>query len=311
MEEECIVTLPGQWVAADNFENALLAVWNHLTAPPPECRHITFRFPPSCKIMVDAAVRLLSLANQLIAAGTSVAFAFEGENHEAMGYLHRANFFTVLSPQVQVIPHRPNPQTAARHRGNNPNLVEFEAIHRVHDAIIESIPTRLTDALGKATANRADKTLLERAALTIFGELINNVEQHSQTELDGFAALQVYQQGGKVQIVVSDSGVGLLETLRPKLLSPAAQHMEDAQIIRLLFQGNLQWKHGGTGQGLHGCAYHALKFHGNVDIRLDTCSIHLRPSAGSYNSTSPRYRQNLVSLQGTHICFTFPLDNPS
>ena len=54
-----------------------------------------------------------------------------------------------------------------------------------------------------------------------------------------------------------------------------------------------------------------IKFHGNVDIRLDTCSIHLKSSAGSYNHTQPRYRQNLAPLKGTHICFTFPLDNPS
>jgi len=312
MEEACIALLPDQWVAADQFEYALQAAWKRFTSP--QCSRVIFHFPPSCKIMVDAAVRLLSLANQLIAKGTAVTFTFDGENHDAMQYLHRANFFTVLAKQVQVTPRRPDPRTVARYQGNNPRLIEFQMLRSGHESATEHLPSQLTNALKRATVNRKDTRIqdtrqLESATFTIFAELISNVEQHSQTVLDGFAALQVYSQGGKVQVVVSDSGVGLLETLRPKLLSLEVRHLEDAELIRSLFHGDLQWNPAGKGQGLRGCAFHALKFRGTVDIRLATCSIHLGPSSNGYGDA--RCRQGLVPLQGTHICFTFSLDNPS
>ena len=89
---------------------------------------------------------------------------------------------------------------------------------------------------------------LEGAAWTIFAELIDNVFSHSQTQLDGYAVLQprtlfglpipvFYRQqflpsqlihpnheyrGGKMlQVAVSDSGLGIMETLRPALNSEA------------------------------------------------------------------------------------------
>ena len=61
------VTFPGQWIAADQFEQALHQASTHTFS---QGAGVTFRFLPSCKMMVDAAVRLLSLANQLAAEGS-------------------------------------------------------------------------------------------------------------------------------------------------------------------------------------------------------------------------------------------------
>ncbi len=51
----------------------------------------------------------------------------------------------------------------------------------------------------------------------MFSELVGNVYEHSRTQLDGYAVLQVYKNGNSARIAVSDSGDGLLNTLRPSL----------------------------------------------------------------------------------------------
>jgi anti-sigma regulatory factor (Ser/Thr protein kinase) len=58
-----------------------------------------------------------------------------------------------------------------------------------------------------ACGSRPDAGSLGNAAWTIFTELIDNVFSHSQTPLDGYAALQVYARGNIVKVAVSDSGL--------------------------------------------------------------------------------------------------------
>jgi hypothetical protein len=212
---ERIITFSDGWITTATFEHDI----QHLSRMPlPQVAKIIFFFPKSCKVMVDAAVRLLSLANQLATKGREVVFIFDGEHHEAMSYLNRANFFTCLSSQVQVRPERPDSTYAKFYQGNSKNLVEFKSISPDDSDASSSIPTQLIKALGAATAARADCHQLCQTAFTLFGELIDNIYSHSQTELDGFAAFQVYRQGKRAQVAVSDSGIGLLETFRPKLL---------------------------------------------------------------------------------------------
>ncbi|MDQ2886749.1 MAG: ATP-binding protein [Chloroflexota bacterium] len=308
MMEEHIITFPEQWITADKLEQALqqtsLSSFSNIAG-------IAFHFPASCRVMVDAAVRLLSLANQLIAEGIPVTMVFESEQNGTITYLNRANFFTLLSERVRVLPVRPDPTYAKRYQGQNRNLVEFASIGSRYSDHVESIPPRLANALEVALEARSDCTSLSRAAFTIFAELITNVYDHSQTVLDGFAALQVYPQGGRVQVVVSDSGIGLLETLRPKLLTPTAKRLADAELIRSLFCDDLTWNKKEKGMGLPQCAYVALKYKGSVGIRLETCGIHLKPSLRGYETNNIQYQQDLIMLKGTHICFSFPLDTLS
>ncbi len=55
------IIFPDQWINADKFEQTLRQASTNLFSSQGK---ITFRIPSSCKVMVDAAVRLLSLANQ-------------------------------------------------------------------------------------------------------------------------------------------------------------------------------------------------------------------------------------------------------
>ena len=58
----CIVEFPAAWIDGDRFEAALQG-----SSGPhgPRTLQVTFRLPVGCKIMVDGAIRLLSLAKPI------------------------------------------------------------------------------------------------------------------------------------------------------------------------------------------------------------------------------------------------------
>lgn len=303
---ERVVLLSNGWVTGNEFEQALSQAHKINSTSLENSESFLFRFPPACKIMVDAAVRLLSFANQRVAQGQQVTLLFEGQSHEAMSYLNRANFFSLLAEQVRVQPQRPDASDVKRYQGQNRGLVEFRSIHPLQNQQDDDIPGQLANALETAMGKHPKIGYFRHTAYTTFAELVNNIYGHSQTVLNGFAALQVYQQGGRVLVVVSDSGIGLLTTLRPKLLSPTP--LNDIEILRQLFQGTLSWQHGGAGQGLEECGTRALKLSGSVTVRLETCSVSL--SSSDNRSLHAVYQEHLIPLVGTHICFSFPLDIP-
>src|SRR5690606_2672564 len=124
-------------------------------------------------------------------------------------------------------------------------------------------PSCLEEALVQAVRDRQDHEILGNMAYTVFGELIDNIYEHSATDLDGYAVLQVYPQGKCVKVAVSDSGKGILDTLRPGL---ATQHRRlvgasDTDLIVEAFRTGLS-RHGAVrGCGLKSCADHAIRFH--------------------------------------------------
>jgi hypothetical protein len=58
---------------------------------------------------------------------------------------------------------------------------------------------------GLVCGRRRDAEDLGGATFTVLAELIDNVFSHSETALDGYAALQVYPKGDSLQVAVSDS----------------------------------------------------------------------------------------------------------
>jgi hypothetical protein len=200
----CAVRFPGQWISVSKFETAL----RRSCGPhDPNTYEVAFEFPEGCKIMVDSAIRLLSLANQLASATKRVRLDFEEGEAGTMGYLNRMGFFDHLSGKVEVLPERPAYSMAELHRGGNVSLVEIARINK--DARDEDLPNRLTEALMRSCQNRPDAKELEGAAWLIFCELIDNVFAHSKTQLDGYAALQVYPGGNKLSVGCQTAGSGL------------------------------------------------------------------------------------------------------
>lgn len=300
----CTVHFPAIWINADRFETALRASCGPHDAKSHE---VTFYFPVGCKIMVDGAIRLLSLANQLVASTRHVHMNFEEGEAGTMGYLNRMGFFDHLAQAVDVSPERPFYSGAKLHRGSNSMLVEIARINK--DARDDDLPTRLTDAISYACGSRKDVDELKGAAWTIFAELIDNIFAHSATQLDGYAALQVYSGGNRLSVAVSDSGLGIMETLRPSLRieSPRLHNLSDLDLLVEVFRQGIS-RHGtDRGCGLKGCAAKAIKFDAQLDVRLPNQRVLLKPSRGAYEPNRAYCYEGLPLLWGTHIAFAFGL----
>ncbi len=302
MESHATVALPASWVDARDFDSALTLANDPLVTLPEK---VTVAVPAGCKVMVDAALKILCFAHQLRDRGASVAIKFEDGHDGAMGYLNRIGFFDMLDSAVEILPDRPVVSGAVVYRGMNDNLVEIAALRSV--ARDKDLPARLSDALKNSVASGKAAAKLGRAAFTVFAELIQNVYLHSGSALDGYATLQVYKGGKKAKVVVSDNGVGIIETLRPTLPAKYGK-MSDSAVVFEAFQKGLS-RHGpGRGCGLKASADHAIKYQAELDVRLPKCRVHLVPSASGYQPHVAFCSDSLPLLHGTHICFDFMFD---
>ncbi len=300
----CIVHFPSTWIDAGRFETALR---DSCGPHDPNTSEVTFEFPVGCKIMVDTAIRLLSLANQLDFSTRRVRLNFDEGETGTMGYLNRMGFFDHLAPGVEVLPSRPIYSGAKLHRGGNSMLVEFAHINKnVRD---DELPSRLTDAISHACRNRADVNELKGATWTIFAELIDNIFAHSATQLDGYAALQVYSGGNRLSVAVSDSGLGIMQTLRPSLSTefPKLANLSDTDLLVEVFRQGLSRHGADRGCGLKGCAAKAIKFDASLDVRLPNQRVLLRPARGAYEPNRAYCYEKLPLIWGTHITFVFGL----
>lgn len=261
-------------------------------------------------IMVDAAARILSLLNQLALCTKRVTLEFESTDG-AMGYLDRLRFFEFLSTAIKVKPGRPLFSMGAIRKGRSANLVELVRISR--SGREKRLPTQLSERLGTACKERTDEKDLVDASFTVFGEIIDNVYSHvyekGDTGLDGFVALQVYKNGGTAKVVVSDSGKGILDTLRPTIRDSSIKALSDTDLIVEIFRRGLS-RHGtNRGCGLKASADAAVRYKTELDVRLRHCRVHLVPSRGKYESNTAFCSDGLPLLWGTHLCFDFRLDN--
>jgi hypothetical protein len=216
-------------------------------------------------------------------------------------------FFDHLAPDVEVLPARPPYSAAEIHRGGNQALVEIARINK--DARDEELPTRLTNALMRSCGSRPDASELKGAAWTIFAELIDNIFAHSSTQLDGYAALQVYSGGNRLSVAVSDSGLGIMETLRPSLRTefPRLFGLSDTDLLVEVFRQGLSRHGSDRGCGLKGSAAKALKFDAKLDVRLPNQRVLLTPARGMYQPNTAYCYEGLPLIWGTHIAFAFGL----
>ncbi len=295
--------LPGNWVHAQVLENALGRAGEPHGDVYGSMRCV---FPSGCKVMVDACVRLLSLVNQLAHVGRQVTLEFEEGPDGTMGYLDRIGFLEQLASTVAVVPAPPAQSAGARYRGRNPELVELRAISlgkRDRD-----LPQQLADAVVEACSGRTDRKPLGHATYTLFAELVDNIFEHSETQVDGYAAVQAYHGGGEVWVAVSDSGCGILETVRPSLKNGSLRRLSDPELIVHMFNEGLSRFGAQRGCGLHQCASHALKYQAHLLLRLPTSCLELVPGDGCYVPNKAYIQAGLPLLWGTHIVFQFRLD---
>ncbi len=301
----CNVEFPAKWIDSSTMEIYLR------TGPGPHDNSFSnakFVFPIGCKVMIDAAVRLLSLFNQLDICQKRVQLVFDEGESGAMGYLDRMGFFDHLSKNIEVIPARPFVSGAEIYGGTNTSLVEIARINpKFRD---ETLLTRLTGALMRSCCERPDADELEGAAWTIFAELIDNIFSHSETSIDGYAALQLYPRGNSLRVAVSDSGLGIMGTLRPALEneSPSLSNLSDVELLVEIFKQGISRHGSDRGCGLKGSAAKAIKYRAQLDVRLPNLRVLLSPGKEGYRPNTAYCYESLPLIWGTHIYFDFSLD---
>ncbi len=303
------IELPEKWISCVDLENQLNLVEGTTIQ---DSTDFLITVPDGGKLMVDAGVRLLSYLNQLCKSGKNVCLNFEEGEDGAFGYMNRLGFFDQLEDDITTVPERPDISGADIFRGTNSGVLEIIPIDPVNLARDSSLPTTLANKLLSNIADENIRASFDTPCYTFFAELVENIYLHSQTELKGFIAFQVYKKGTSVKVAVSDSGIGLLTSLRSKITDhyPQYKDADDAKLIELMFSEGLSKDGGDKGCGLKTCAKHALKFHATLDVRLPHSRFHLTPldskifgyeAQGSITKTT-------MDFAGTHITLDIGLD---
>lgn len=293
------------WLTSNDFEQ-VIKQYSELWDQDTSTIQMTFL---GGSFLLDSLGKLLALINQLSFAGKSVSLDFTACNN-SFGYLCRVGFFELIDKDVAVTP---KVEDSSCHYGNSNKLMEFGVISPEEPD--ESIPVQLKQAfiaqVGKDHSN---------SAFTMISELFGNVRDHSKSQIDGFAALQVYLKTGRIQTVISDSGVGIANSLRSvlKVRYPAIYQefkavsaKNDALLIKRVFeQGRISSaEHNpdeSRGLGLKRSGDIAAKFNAKIHIRQESFELTLIYSEGKLSDHEVSY--GLQKLSGSHICFDFSLD---
>lgn len=299
---------PVAWVTAEIFEECLQQSGCFFANDADE---YVIKFPKDSGILLNAIARILTLINQCAHKNKKVTLEFHAKCN-SVGYLNRLGFFDNLDSRVVVLPEKPSESRAEKFKGNSEKLFEMSAVDPKNLDV--QIPVRLTQVF---TANSSEDYYL--AAFTVFSELIGNIEEHSDTSIAGFAALQFYKGNRKhIQTVVSDSGLGILATLKPQLQHHYpklhqeldwADRQSDIRLLEKVFiKGHLSrfGSDGARGCGLNRSQNYAVKYNAEITIRQETLELKLVFKDGELLESHPKF--DLPIILGTQVCFDFFLN---
>ena len=305
--EKLRIEFPGDsWLKARDFESVLSS---DCTPWHDNCDDVTFVFKKDCRMLLGALARLLALCNQLNEAGKKVTLDFK-ECTDTLNYFDRIQFFEILAPSISVLPRRPRERRGLLFSGNNDGVIELRSINPA--APNNEIP-RLLERSFVNCANESYSTV----ALTVIGEPFRNVLEHSGSNLPGFAGLQAYKNRTRIQVVISDNGLGIVGTLAPivrtrypEISARIAESNEQfgvALLKEVFSTGQLsQVEEDGRGTGLKSSGDLAQKYRARISVRQSDFELRIfhEPDGSRlyYNY------QNLVRIDGTHIGFDFILD---
>lgn len=306
--QELEINFPTGWVDCKKFEELLAKKGSPLEASQGT---IIFRIPQGCFLLLEVVGRLISLANQLVAAGKTVVIDF-GTKNSTWGWVNRIGFFEHLDVKVQVLPRRPEFSAAEVYRRNSDAVVELGVIDPEY--LDESIPGRLKQVFVSIAGKQYEQT-----AFTVISELMGNVRDHSESPILGFVGLQYYKNFDPphLQTVISDSGKGIVGTLMPILpekypgiareISTGSLEPEVALLKRVFAEGQIsQSDDEGRGLGLKASKDAAAKFNATILVRQERWEIKFTYKNGK--KPSFEHKSNLPLIKGTHICFDFVLD---
>lgn len=306
---EIKIDFPSGWVDADTYENDVLAGRDFFKNRV----RVFFIFKKNTKLLLEVIARFTSLINQLNDYGTKVIVDLEN-CHDAHRYLNRAGFFDFTNVGIMIFPKRPIYSTAKQFKGNCSTLVEFGEICSLSEN--NQLKNDLRLSFVKQTAPE-----YANVATLFFAEFMGNVSDHSESRLKGFAGLQLYSPPNSrkhIQAVISDSGRGVVATLRTTLEQyypdlyrkyPRDENEADIGLALEVFSKGKITRFGddsGRGLGFKSTRDNASKFDADLSIRLTNFNIKLAYRKGELIETS--ILKNLSYLDGTHICFDFLID---
>jgi len=301
-----IFELEDDWVTEKSFEQSLLQTGCLLRN---NSNFVEVKVPKGCKIMLIAAARLLALLNQLAAMDKDVTVDLS-DCEDTKSFLNREAFFDHLDKRVNVKPVRPRVSAAKIFRGNSDTLVEFGGINPKADN--NELVVQLTKRFVQQSSAR-----YRVAAFTTFGELIGNVCEHSESPIHGFAALQKYGGTRKhIQTVVSDSGLGIAQTLRPSLkkyypklhkLYSEESVESDADLVEVAFRkGEISRFGSGRGLGFKSSCEQAMKFNADLYVRQERFCLKFKYRGGQLSEVEKQI--GISRILGSHLCFDFFVD---
>lgn len=303
------IDFPSGWVNAEAYENKVLAGHNLFK----DIARVSFVFKKNTKLLLEVIARFVSLINQLNDYGIKVVVDLDNCS-DAHSYLNRNGFFDLTSKGIIILPKRPTYSTAQHFKGNCQSLVEFGEI------CPQSENKQLKNDLRTSFITQTSSEYANVATL-FFAEFIGNVSDHSESKLKGFAGLQLYSPPNSkqhIQAVISDSGKGVVETLRttlkqyyPELYKRYPENDKESDIglaLEVFSKGRITrfGKVSGRGLGFKSTTDNASRFDANLSIRLSDFSIQLIYRKGELISKD--ILRNLTFMNGTHICFDFIID---
>lgn len=303
--EELTVTFDAKWTDCISFEKTLAKSKDDIGRN----KKIIFILPDKSKFFLETIARFLALCNQLSIDKKEITIDLTN-NSKSRSYFNRAGFFDHLHKKVAVLPKRPKSSTAKVLKGNSQNLVEFGAVELKKES--KDLVKQLTNTFVALSSEKYDD-----AAFTIFSELIRNIKEHSESKYKGFAALQKYDGfagiGPHIQTIVSDSGIGIVATLKSTMdeKNPKLKKLSNIELVKEAMSKGQVSKHGsgpdsGHGMGFKSSKEKALKFDARYSVRQSTFSLEFHFRDGKLQPI--KEQTNLLEIQGTHICFDFNID---
>lgn len=300
---------PSGWISGYDFEQLLKPAKASLYKNK---KALTIVIQARANAPLNTLIRLLNVANQLDANGVKVTLNFSGKTNRLLGYCHAIGLLDCLSSNIVIKSEKPfNKSLEIKSVGDR-----YVSIHKIsgstHD---KKLPKKLADKITNAIPNISEdnRDSLNIQFFSLFSELTRNVCEHSDTELDGYAALQVYRgNNARAEIVVCDSGIGLLDSLRPtfKAHNEKYENFSDLQLIQEILTTGISSKEGDKGgNGLCTCFSHAKETNSDMHIRLSDTYYHLFKVAEHDSlEESLLVSSELLELDGTFISFVVPLN---
>jgi len=174
-------------------------------------------------------------------------------------------------------------------------LVQFKNGENI-DLITEDISKKILISI--KTMDITDKEDLKKYLNYLISEIMDNVISHSQSNIGGFISAQYYPKLNKVQVVIIDNGIGLLQGLsaqhnikNEQIAIQKAMEKEVTGSNKFSAYNNIQ-KHAGLG----------LFFLSKI-IEHTKGKLIIVSNNSLYNSTVNEYTNLDTSFQGTLVAF--------